>query len=529
MKLIPFIVLCALGLSACGGGGGIAPPSITVSGTVRFESIPFDPSLGQGLSYSARSFKPARGVTIVVGSNCGSGVRATTDENGNFSVAAPENSVVSINVCAEMISTASATWDVEVINNTNDRAQYAARFTRSTSDTDENLGIFDLPSGWSDSSNSYTSARVSGPFAILDAIYDAIQKTVAVDPDAQFPQLKVNWSINNTTVSGDIAAGNIGTSHYRGGSVGEMFILGKENNDTDEFDRHVVIHEWGHYFEDRFSRSDSIGGPHSLGEKLDMRVAFGEGFGNALSGIVTDDPVYRDSSGASQSGDFAIDVESNSAAGWYSESTVQSILYDIYDANGDGDDALSLGWKPLYETFVDTDYTSHSAFTSIFPYFERFNQLNPSSAAVLNGFLAGRSVNSTEGFAAGESNDGGLVGNTVLPVYTNIPLNTAVTFCSSAEQGVYNKLGNRRFGLFQTGNATRHRITTSSDASPSDTDIYIYLRGAIQAELEVGGEEDRALTLEPNSLYTFDISDFNFGANGGRSGVVCSTVTVSQI
>jgi hypothetical protein len=56
-----------------------------------------------------------------------------------------------------------------------------------------------------------------------------------------------------------------------------MFLLGKEDVDTDEFDTHVVVHEWGHYFESAVSRSDSPGGNHALGDLLDARLAFGEG------------------------------------------------------------------------------------------------------------------------------------------------------------------------------------------------------------------------------------------------------------
>jgi len=76
-------------------------------------------------------------------------------------------------------------------------------------------------------------------------------------------------------------------------------ILGDENNDTDEYDAHVVVHEFGHYFENSLSRADSIGGPHTQSDRLDARIAFGEGWGNALSGMILDDPVYRDSSGRS--------------------------------------------------------------------------------------------------------------------------------------------------------------------------------------------------------------------------------------
>ncbi len=44
---------------------------------------------------------------------------------------------------------------------------------------------------------------------------------------------------------------------------------------------------------DNFSRADNIGGAHGVGDKLDVRVAFGEGFGYAFSAIVLNDPVAR--------------------------------------------------------------------------------------------------------------------------------------------------------------------------------------------------------------------------------------------
>ena len=83
-------------------------------------------------------------------------------------------------------------------------------------------------------------------------------------PDAAFPVMKFNWSVNNRAVSGNDSTGDIGTSSYKGN--GNVYILGDADSDTDEFDDHVVVHEWGHYFEDQMSRSDSIGGPHSGGK-----------------------------------------------------------------------------------------------------------------------------------------------------------------------------------------------------------------------------------------------------------------------
>ena len=86
-------------------------------------------------------------------------------------------------------------------------------------------------------------------------------------------------------------------------------MLGAADNDTDEYDQHVVAHEFQHFLEDQVSRSDTPGGPHSLDERLDMRVAFSEGFANAFSAMVLNDPVYRDSFGASQGQVYRFDVE----------------------------------------------------------------------------------------------------------------------------------------------------------------------------------------------------------------------------
>ena len=48
-------------------------------------------------------------------------------------------------------------------------------------------------------------------------------------------------------------------------------------------DASVLSHEWLHYFEHKIGRSDSIGGSHAFGEKMDMRVAWSEGMASGLS------------------------------------------------------------------------------------------------------------------------------------------------------------------------------------------------------------------------------------------------------
>jgi len=77
---------------------------------------------------------------------------------------------------------------------------------------------------------------------------------------------------------------------------------------------HVIVHEWGHYFEHNLSRLDSLGGLHSLSDKLDPRLAFSEGWSNALAAIVTEDPNYKDSFGIGQSGGFMIFLTNSKTA-----------------------------------------------------------------------------------------------------------------------------------------------------------------------------------------------------------------------
>jgi len=135
-------------------------------------------------------------------------------------------------------------------------------------------------------------ARPSMRFVAIKSVEQ--QAILAVHPTAVFEPLDAFWSVNNTLTSPtNIDAGELSASFYRGGSVGQLFLLGNASVDTEEFDDHVVMHEWGHYFEDKFSRSDSIGGAHTIGQSLDARLAFGEGWATALAAIVLENLIGK--------------------------------------------------------------------------------------------------------------------------------------------------------------------------------------------------------------------------------------------
>ena len=306
--------------------------------------------------------------------------------------------------------------------------------------------------------------------------------------------------------------------------------MGDANQDTDEYDDHVVVHEWGHYFEDQLSRSDSVGGPHSGGQELDMRVAMGEGFGNALSGMIINDPFYRDSNGSQQANGFSINVERNDPAGWYDEFTTQSVLYDIYDGAQDGDDTLALGLGPIYEVFTAPSYINQPLFTSIFSFLAELRTQQSGSAAAIDAFAAGRGINSTAANAVGETNRGSI--STALPVYKQVTVNgPAVEVCSVNNAGEFNKLGNRDYVAF-TATAGAHTLTMTrtSGATSRDPDFIIYRSGVALARAESGATNSETTTLSlaagEHVIETYDF--FNLGLGGGTPGDSCYSFRITQ-
>ncbi|MDH5484320.1 MAG: hypothetical protein OEY43_03710, partial [Gammaproteobacteria bacterium] len=279
--------------------------NVSVSGVISYDRVPHNPD--GSLDYTAAFVSmPVRGATV--DAVYPGGVQsAATDVNGNYQICVPKdtNGMI-IRAYAEMKATGQPGWDFTVVDNTQGQALYSiqtAPFNVLASNiTAKNRHAQTVWGG-----SSYTKHEAA-PFAILDSIYDAYRTVLNECKGAQFPALKINWSENNVDVSGSPVDGNITTTAFDGEQI---YVLGKEDADTDEYDGHVIIHEWAHYFEHNFSRLDSIGGSHSGGDILDIRVAFSEGFSNAYSAISTGDVNYYDSGGGNQSQGFFFNLEDN--------------------------------------------------------------------------------------------------------------------------------------------------------------------------------------------------------------------------
>lgn len=492
-----------------------APTSnkVTISGNATFDFVPHNTSTN-GLDYANTSAKPIRGATIqlVDGSNAVLQA-AVTDDSGNYSFEVDPSENVRVRVLSEIVSTTGAMWDVKVVNSGNNI--YALQGALNSSGTVDSTRDLHADSGWG--GTSYTTTRQAAPFAILDPLYTTVTKFAAVDPDINFPRLFVDWAPSN----------NQGSFFFQG----RVTLLGDENNDTDEYDPHVVVHEWGHYFESVVSRADSIGGPHTGGDRLDPRLAFGEGWGYALAAMILDDPNARDSGGTRQGNGFNIPVDRNNNVnpGWFSEATVQSVLYDLYDAPADGADNVEAGLGPIYEVLTSQSYINSPYFTTIFLFADEYRQQQSATSAGLDALLVDQDVNGTGPSGAGETNDGNIASS--VPVYNVLTSGgSAVQICSVNDAGPQNKLGNRAFLEFTppTSRAYDLSMIRTSGATGRDPDFHIYRNGVrIQlAESGVANSETATANLTGGTKYMIIAFDFN-NVEPGVAGDACYNFTAN--
>ena len=375
------------------------------------------------------------------------------------------------------------------------------------------------PSGWNGS--SYGSTRVAGPFAVLDTVYATQAKVLSVAPSTAFPPLRVFWSINNVPASGNPALGQIGTTFFTSstasGSSRAIYVLGKENVDTDEYDSSVVAHEWGHYYQSAFSRDDSPGGSHSLSELLDRRLAFSEGWGNAWSGIALARSNYTDSAGANQALGSNLDLTTGAASnpGWYREGSIQSILWNLNN---------QVGFKPIHDALTGS-FKTGTAVTSIHPFSVAFNAAAPGSAPALNALLAGQGITVPNSpFADNETNSGGL-GTFAIPMYKLATVGAGTQACvtNQADPGrAGNKLGSYVYLRFTAPTQKNYSIAVTGGPPSSDPDYAVYQGGRVGQGLStVAGSETGSVGLSAGEAVLV-VNDFN-----NSTANTCFTVTIN--
>ena len=445
-----------------------------------------------------------------------------SDDSGNYSLAVNPQTDVFVRVRAELKNT-NPSWDVEVRNNVVDptdpnppalanRPIYVMDSAAFNSGDQGQVQDLTAETGWDGS--SYTGVRAAAPFSVLDAIYGAMTLITSVDSNASFVPLDAFWSPANSSTQGGgtfderIDSGEIGTSFYSGN---RLFLLGMDGDDTEEFDDHVIVHEWGHYFEDNFSRSDSIGGAHGIGDLLDMRLAFGEGFATALSGMALNNPSYCDTlwNGSGNLTGFEIDIEGEAGgtAGWFNEISLIKLIYDLWDTDDDGADNSSIGFGPIY-TVMTGAQTVTPAFTSIFPFATELKQsLNAQDNSFVDALLTEQNIDSNiDIYGTTETNDGPGTPDDILPIYTDLVFGVTTQICTNSQfdsgrNG--NKLSEHRFlrlNLTAPTAVTFSMTTVAPPSTPADPN-YNCITAFQNGDPEVHVHSDPDLVVWQNGIH----------------------------
>jgi hypothetical protein len=473
------------------------PPTVTISGDVRYELVSNAP-LGQGLSYVDQNFVPIADVFVQVLDAATRAVIASGTFTWDFQFTVPSQTELVLRATARMSRQAPSElphWQISVRDLDINGKPLSSVYSYTGPAFNSGAGgrhSLQIPSGWN-TAGQLIGPRHAAPFAILDSIRLALHRRMFDFPQPDLPPLTIDWAPSNPG----------GQTFYTDDGIGRhrIVLAGERDVDTDEYDQAVVLHEFGHYVMAAVSRDESVGGPHGFGDRLDMRVAFSEGFATAFGGFSAGQTVYVDSFGPGQanSGWFSLDADTTVNEGWYNEFSVHELLWDF-------DDTTAI-WQALHAPLQQTD-----AFTSVFAFFTSLKQLSPGRAAYINGLLAnerivGPTINdygSTETNAADSAN--------VLPVYTTIALGGSAHVRSTAAFGTGNKLSNHRYLKFSLPATMNVRFDVTA-AAGRDPELQIFRRGVQLAPRQGPGNESFSLALAAGE-YVLDVYDCgNVGCN----------------
>lgn len=542
-RRVAILCMVAATLVGCGGGGGggggglpilpqISGPApstapggqvqtpqgyVLLSGTATYESIP---NPAGALVYADAASKPIRGAVVDVLDSKGAVLASTqTNGQGGYATNVPADTMISVLVRAQLLRMGSApNWDVSVRDNTRSDALYSLQTPSFSSGSAALTRDIHAPSGWNGS--RYSGIRTAAPFAVLDTVYAAQVKVLEAAPNLVFPPLRIFWSGDNLPASGNLAMGQIGTTFFADSpSAGKViYVLGKQDVDTDEFDASVVAHEWGHYYQASFSRDDSPGGSHAISERVDRRLAFSEGWGNAWSGIALGRSNYTDSVGIGQSSGSALDLSAGPAApqGWYREASIQTVLWNLHQ---------QVGFKPIHDAMVAPAFRKGIAVTSIHPFTAAFKSLASAGAAnALTSLLAAQNISSAaDPFGGAETNDGtDGIAPSALPMYRSAGLGSTTNVCVTNRFGADNKHGSYAYLRFAAPASRNYTIKVASPllGLAADPDITVFQGGEIARSEALGTSETAVVAVQAGDS-VIAVNDYN-----NSSASTCFTVTI---
>ncbi len=487
----------------------VPPPTgaLPLSGKISYDFVPstYNESSRTGrLDFAQTTPRPVRGATLRVMQGTNVLASTTTDNNGNYSLQyTPSGSAaLQLVVVAESINP-----PIKVADNTDQNLIWAMAGALDGVSTSKNLHA---GSGWN-GTNYVDANRTAAPFAILDSMYTASKAFSSVRA-VSFPAFTAFWSPQNTSQSGDVKQGLIGTSYFSP-SENAVYILGKEGVDTDEFDNHVIVHEWAHYFQDNLSRSDSPGGKHGGGDVLDPRLSFGEGSASAIAAMVLNDPLYVDTLWQTPTTPVAMATNAETAPpstddphpGVLSENSVIRLLYDLFDSvstpgsTNESFDQVSVGLGTIFDVFAGPLKTT-DAMVTVGSFIAGLKQQSGVSSSLVDTLLANYLVGPiTDQWGTGDT--------TMREMYTDVtafPQTKTIALSGGPESNTWNQ---NQYYVF-TGNG--RQVTVAATSTNDDVGIAVYQAGAKLAEADrwLTGTETLQLATQSGKKYVLVLTGY---------------------
>jgi hypothetical protein len=287
----------------------------------------------------AMPFLPARHVDVIIEDAGTSQLLAggSTDASGAYSITVPD--IQTRDVRVRFVSSSTYATDpylvVTVRNNITNRQEYSVVSTAVvTHDPAADVDFGDLsaePGAGAEAFNIY-DVTLSGQFFIK-----------AMDGGLQpYGSLTVYWQ-----------TGSADGTFYRS-TDRSIHLFGDEG-----YDDTVIAHEQGHYAANGYSKDNSPGGQHFLGDNnQDLRLSWSEGYATyfasaarLMAGVANPDASYYIDTDGSGNLDFSYEIEGPSvgAIGAASEMTVQAVLWDIIDDTSTPDDFPGVDDDPLID------------------------------------------------------------------------------------------------------------------------------------------------------------------------------------
>lgn len=235
------------------------PVIITINGTVQYQ----DKEYGVNGFTGNQPYKAVRYAEVDLVPSSGTIISTVTDSNGMYTISTAPSTTISVYVRVKSTATIPGASPIAVMSLSNDLYGPASN----------NL----TPSGNANVNISIPSTSVGGAFNMLDVFtngFNFVHNMSGTYP----PSLNGFWQVNNSN----------GTYYCSGICPrGDGIYVLNSSSDTDEYDDDVLYHEFGHFTAAHFSQDDSQGGAHMLtNNDLDMRLAWSEGWGDAMPGNI---------------------------------------------------------------------------------------------------------------------------------------------------------------------------------------------------------------------------------------------------